>query len=186
VYSIVSSVLAPPPHRVFLESMIKDNMYWKVNHNIKKTYVPKSELELELEAKLDEELQQKFEEEVKATIGGGAIRQILGFSHHKIIHGEIINSQEVNPVIRDEITKSEAFKSILINIEKYTHSLEYKYLVFIDMITLKLLVRCLGGGKDSEMYYQLLLQVDNNVNTCNDEITNITENVMRRVNIEFS
>lgn len=185
VYSAISSVLSSPPHRVFLESMIYDNMRYKVHQNIQKTYVPKSKLELEQEAKLDRELEQKFEEEVKSLIGG-AILQILAFSHSKRVHGSIINWREVNQVIDDEILKSNAFKSILINIERYTHSSQYKYLVFKDMITLKLLVRCLGEGEDSEMYEQLLLQVDNNVDNHHDEITHITENVIKRVNIEFS
>jgi hypothetical protein len=185
LYSVMSSVLTSSPHRVFLENMIYDNMRYKVKENIQKTYVPKSELELEQEAKLDRELEQKFEEEVKSRLKP-KLRQIVAFSHPKRVHGTIINWREVNPVINDEILKSDAFKSILIDIEKYTHSLQYKYIVFKDMITLKLLVRCLGGGKDSEMYEKLIIKVDNNVDILNDEITHITENVMQQVNIEFS
>ncbi len=183
-YYVISSVLTSSPSRVFLESIVKDSMFSKVKQNIKKTYVPKSELELEQESKLQLEQELKFEQEIKLI--KGPLRHLLAVDRHKLIHGEIINWKEVYPVIRDEIIKSDEFKRILINIEKYTHSLQYKYLVFKDITTLQLLGRYLGDRKNSEMYEQLIIKVDNDVNTLNDEIANITQNVMHQVNIEFS
>lgn len=185
VCSVISTILTPPPQRVYLESIIKDNMHCKVYENIKKTYVLK--LDLEQEAKLDQELEQEQEAKLKIK---PASCQIVDFSHHKKKHGEILNWREVDSVIRDEMrdemTKSEAFNSILINIEKYTQSVEFKYLVFKDMITLRYLARMLGGGNHSEICEQLNIKVNNNLDACNDQITKITKNVMHRVNIKFT